>query len=90
MAVDLKSWKRLSNGSYTGRITLFRSTQEPTGLLFDPLAGWAAFAEGVDLELVEGNHFTIFRTPRCLDECLPACKARALKRRIRSEAGRLT
>jgi non-ribosomal peptide synthetase component F/thioesterase domain-containing protein len=54
---------RYEPGAYPGRITLFRSTQEPTGLLFDPLAGWAAFAQGVDLELVEGNHFTIFQDP---------------------------
>jgi thioesterase domain-containing protein len=54
---------RYEPGKYSGRITLFRSTQEPTGLLFDPLAGWSAFAQGVDLELVEGNHFTIFQDP---------------------------
>jgi non-ribosomal peptide synthetase component F/thioesterase domain-containing protein len=54
---------RYEPGAYPGRITLFRSTQEPTGLLFDPFAGWAAFAQGVDLELVEGNHFTIFQDP---------------------------
>ncbi|HWM65642.1 MAG TPA: condensation domain-containing protein [Steroidobacteraceae bacterium] len=54
---------RYEPGAYSGRITLFRSTQEPTGLLFDPLAGWAEFAQGVDLELVEGNHFTIFQDP---------------------------
>jgi thioesterase domain-containing protein len=54
---------RYEPGPYTGRITLFRSTREPTGLLFDPLAGWGAFAQGVDLELVEGNHFTIFQDP---------------------------
>jgi thioesterase domain-containing protein len=54
---------RYEPGAYPGRITLFRSTQEPTGLLFDPLAGWAEFAQGVDLELVEGNHFTIFQDP---------------------------
>jgi thioesterase domain-containing protein len=54
---------RYEPGAYSGRITLFRSTQEPTGLMFDPLAGWSAFANGVDLELVEGNHFTIFQDP---------------------------
>jgi thioesterase domain-containing protein len=49
---------------YPGRITLFRSTQEPTGWLFDPLAGWGDFAAGgVELILVEGNHFTMFQDP---------------------------
>jgi hypothetical protein len=49
---------------YPGRMTLFRSTREPTGWLFDPLAGWGTFAaQGVQLELVEGNHFTMFQDP---------------------------
>jgi thioesterase domain-containing protein/acyl carrier protein len=50
--------------TYSGRITLFRSTQEPTGWLFDPLAGWGAYAAGgVELALVKGNHFTMFQDP---------------------------
>ncbi|MBV8805619.1 MAG: AMP-binding protein, partial [Sinobacteraceae bacterium] len=49
---------------YSGRITLFRSTQEPTGWMFDPLAGWGEYAQGgVDLAMVEGNHFTMFQDP---------------------------
>jgi thioesterase domain-containing protein len=49
---------------YRGRIVLFRSTQEPTGWLFDPLAGWGRYAsEGVELIIVEGNHFTMFQEP---------------------------
>lgn len=49
---------------YRGRIVLFRSTQEPTGWLFDPLAGWGRYAsEGVELIIVEGNHFTMFHDP---------------------------
>jgi len=49
---------------YPGRITLFRSTEEPTGWLFDPLAGWGPLARGgVDLLLVAGNHFTLFQEP---------------------------
>jgi non-ribosomal peptide synthetase component F/thioesterase domain-containing protein/acyl carrier protein len=49
---------------YSGRITLFRSTQEPTGLMFDPLAGWGEYARGgVELAMVEGNHFTMFQNP---------------------------
>jgi len=54
---------RYEPGQYPGRIALFRSTREPTGLWFDPLAGWGQFAQGVDLELIEGNHFTIFQDP---------------------------
>jgi non-ribosomal peptide synthetase component F/thioesterase domain-containing protein/acyl carrier protein len=49
---------------YSGRVTLFRSTQEPTGWLFDPLAGWGQYAPGeVELVMVEGNHFTMFQDP---------------------------
>jgi hypothetical protein len=49
---------------YSGRVTLFRSTQEPTGWLFDPLAGWGRYAPGeVELVMVEGNHFTMFQDP---------------------------
>lgn len=51
---------------YRGRITLFRSTHEPTGWWFDPLAGWGRYAsEGVELMIVPGNHFTMFQDPGC-------------------------
>ena len=47
---------------YPGRITLFRSKLEPTGLFFDRLAGWGKFtSSGVDLFMLEGNHFTMFQ-----------------------------
>jgi non-ribosomal peptide synthetase component F/thioesterase domain-containing protein len=51
--------------SYDGHITLFRSTREPTGWLFDPLAGWGRFAHtgAVTLEMIEGDHFTMFQDP---------------------------
>ncbi|MEJ0005613.1 MAG: condensation domain-containing protein [Steroidobacteraceae bacterium] len=49
---------------FHGHISLIRSTREPTGWLFDPNAGWGAFAtQGVDMTLVEGNHFTMFQEP---------------------------
>jgi thioesterase domain-containing protein/acyl carrier protein len=49
---------------YPGRITLFRSTHEPTGWMFDPLAGWGQYAQGgIELAMVEGNHFTMFQDP---------------------------
>jgi thioesterase domain-containing protein len=41
-------------------VTLFRSVDEPTGWLFDPLAGWGAFADEVELVMVDGDHFTMF------------------------------
>jgi non-ribosomal peptide synthetase component F/thioesterase domain-containing protein/acyl carrier protein len=48
---------------YPGRITLLRSTQEPTGWMFDPLAGWGRYAHSVELAMVQGNHFTMFQDP---------------------------
>ncbi len=51
---------------YRGRITLFRSSHEPTGWWFDPLAGWGRYASGgVELVIVPGNHFTMFQDPGC-------------------------
>jgi len=50
--------------AYSGRVTVLRSTQEPTGWMFDPLAGWGQFARGgAELAMVEGNHFTMFQDP---------------------------
>ena len=50
--------------NYSGRVTILRSTQEPTGWFFDPLAGWGRFAQGgIELAMVEGNHFTMFQDP---------------------------
>ena len=51
-------------GAYEGRLTLFRSTLEPTGWFFDPLAGWGQFARrGVALNIVTGDHHTMFQDP---------------------------
>jgi non-ribosomal peptide synthetase component F/thioesterase domain-containing protein len=49
-------------GSYGGVITLFRSEKEPTGLFFDPEAGWGRFTiAGVKLHMVTGDHLTMFQ-----------------------------
>jgi thioesterase domain-containing protein len=49
-------------GSYGGIVTLFRSKKEPTGLLFDPEAGWGRFTTaGVTLHMVTGDHLTMFQ-----------------------------
>jgi thioesterase domain-containing protein len=49
---------------YDGRVTLIRSRLEPTGWLFQNDAGWGAFARsGVDVQFVDGNHFTMFQEP---------------------------
>lgn len=49
-------------GTYGGVVTLFRSEKEPTGLLFDPEAGWGRFTTaGVKLHKVTGDHLTMFQ-----------------------------
>ena len=48
--------------SYPGKITLLCSAREPRGLFLDPQMGWGAFAlGGVDVAVIEGDHFTIFK-----------------------------
>jgi thioesterase domain-containing protein len=50
--------------TYGGRVTLLRSREEPTGWLFDPHAGWGRFVDGgIELAMVDGNHFTMFQDP---------------------------
>ena len=47
-----------------GRLTIFRSTDEPTGLFLDPKLGWGGMAaDGVDLIVVPGDHYSVFKEP---------------------------
>jgi amino acid adenylation domain-containing protein len=47
-----------------GRLTIFRSTVEPAGRFLDPKLGWGGMAAGgVDLIVVPGDHFTVFKEP---------------------------
>jgi non-ribosomal peptide synthetase component F/thioesterase domain-containing protein len=49
---------------YNGSVTLLRSRLEPTGWFFREDAGWGEFARsGVDVQFVDGNHFTMFQEP---------------------------
>jgi non-ribosomal peptide synthetase component F/thioesterase domain-containing protein/aryl carrier-like protein len=49
---------------YEGSVTLLRSRLEPTGWFFREDAGWGEFARsGVDVQFVDGNHFTMFQDP---------------------------
>jgi thioesterase domain-containing protein len=49
---------------YAGKLVLFRSREEPTGWFFDPHAGWDGVAAGgVELHMVDGDHFTMFQEP---------------------------
>ena len=46
-----------------GRLTVFRSTSEPTGRFLDAKLGWGTMASDVDLILIPGDHFTVFSEP---------------------------
>jgi thioesterase domain-containing protein len=56
--------ERYTPKPYHGAVTLLRSRLEPTGWLFQQDAGWGAYApKGVDVQFVDGNHFTMFQDP---------------------------
>ena len=60
----------------SGRLTIFRSTSEPTGRFLDPKLGWGGMAEDVDLIPIPGDHFTVFSEPgvslmaKCIETAL--------------------
>ena len=47
--------------SYSGKITLLCSATEPRGLFIDPKMGWGGFAAQVDVQVIDGDHFTMFQ-----------------------------
>ncbi len=56
--------KRYEPGRFSGKITLICSSREPRGLFLDRQMGWGAFCEGgVEVCIVEGDHFTMFQDP---------------------------
>ena len=49
---------------YPGAMLLFSSSQQPTGRFIDPQMGWGGFvAGGVEVVVIGGDHFNIFREP---------------------------
>jgi amino acid adenylation domain-containing protein len=56
--------KRYEPGRFAGKVTLICSSREPRGLFLDKRMGWGAFCdEGVEVCIVEGDHFTMFQDP---------------------------
>jgi amino acid adenylation domain-containing protein len=50
---------------YPGRVTLFRASKQPAGVVFDPELGWGSVAlGGVDVYEVPGRHGAIVYEPR--------------------------
>jgi len=51
-----------NSGPYQGRVTLLCSAREPKGKFLDPKMGWGALAlEGVDVAVIDGDHFTMLQ-----------------------------
>jgi amino acid adenylation domain-containing protein len=49
---------------YEGKISLFRSYEEPRGLWIDQAMGWGAFARGgVEVTVISGDHYSVFNDP---------------------------
>jgi amino acid adenylation domain-containing protein len=59
-----------------GKLTVFRSTGEPTGRFLDRRLGWGGMANDIDLIVVPGDHFTVFSEPgvsimaKCIETAL--------------------
>ncbi len=50
--------------TFVGRMTVIRSSREPSGRFLDPKLGWGAFAAaGVDLVNIPGDHYSVFQDP---------------------------
>jgi amino acid adenylation domain-containing protein len=61
---------------YPGKITLFRATEQPYGIVTDTTNGWGAYANGgVEIHDIPGHHGAIVREPRAgiLVRALTAC-----------------
>ena len=61
---------------YSGKVTLFRATEQPYGIHTDPACGWGDLAlGGLEIYDVPGHHGAIVREPRVgiLVQKLTAC-----------------
>ena len=65
----------------SGRLTIFRSTSEPTGRFLDPKLGWGGMASDVDLILIPGDHYTVFSEPGV------SLMAKCIRTALRSDLG---
>ena len=65
----------------SGRLTIFRSTSEPTGRFLDPKLGWGGMANDVDLILIPGDHYTVFSEPGV------SLMAKCIQTAMRSDVG---
>jgi thioesterase domain-containing protein/aryl carrier-like protein len=53
---------------YQGKVSLFRSGEEPHGLWIDKKMGWRPFAlGGVDVVVISGDHYSVFNDPGVME-----------------------
>lgn len=49
---------------FKGKVSLFRSYEEPRGMWIDQEMGWGPFArDGVDVTVISGDHYSVFNDP---------------------------
>ena len=60
---------------YSGKMTLFRATNQPLGIVFDPTLGWDGIPAELEIHEVPGHHGSIVAEPyvRILAEQLGRC-----------------
>jgi thioesterase domain-containing protein len=76
--------------SYGGTVTLFRTSEMLRGAgRNDPTFGFGRVAANVEVEFIEGNHFTLVKEPcvRILAERLSECLAKARARADETQTG---
>src|SRR5208282_3315997 len=62
---DFRATRNYALRRYPGRITLLKAGLELSGVPSDPTLGWSKWAdEGVDVEVVPGNHATMVYQPQ--------------------------
>jgi thioesterase domain-containing protein len=57
-------WRAYEPAPFAGRAILFRASQQPPGMVDDPLLCWKGLAaEGMDAIDIPGTHTTIIHSP---------------------------
>ncbi len=74
--MNVRAMLRYEPKRYPGRITFFRASEQPAGISTDTAQDWHDLAaEGVEVHVVPGNHYTMLREPlvQVVAEWLKVC-----------------
>ena len=73
-AANIEARKAYKPDSFKGKVTLFRASDQPPGILQEPTLGWKDLAVGeIEIHEIPGNHVSIIQSPvltKCLKDCL--------------------